>query len=171
MAALTLMSLLIAGLAVAAPGPSGLPLPRFASTRSAPVNVRVGPGVRYDIAWVYVKPAVPVEIIEEFDVWRKIRDADGAVGWVHESLLTGKREGLVTPWSDSGRIALRMRADDEAGVRAYLTPKFPVDIKSCDGTWCEITATDHSVPNHPTSYSGYMRQADLWGVYQNEKID
>jgi SH3-like domain-containing protein len=56
-------------------------------------------------------------------------------------------------------------------VKAYLTPKFPVDIKSCDGTWCEITAIDHSVPGHPANYSGFMRQADLWGVYKDEKID
>ena len=32
--------------------PSGLPLPRFVSIRNAPVNVRVGPGTRYEIAWV-----------------------------------------------------------------------------------------------------------------------
>ena len=52
-------------------GPSGLPLPRFVSTRSAPINVRVGPGTRYDIAWVFKQPGLPVEITQEYDTWRK----------------------------------------------------------------------------------------------------
>ena len=54
----------------AADTPSGLPLPRFATIRSTPVNVRVGPGTRYDITWVYVKSGQPVEIVQEFDTWR-----------------------------------------------------------------------------------------------------
>src|SRR5262245_57879987 len=58
-------------------GPSGLPLPRFVTTGADRINVRVGPGERYNIAWVYVKKGIPVEIVQEFDTWRKIRDADG----------------------------------------------------------------------------------------------
>src|SRR5690606_31823758 len=46
--------------AAAAEGPSGLPLPRFATTRSTPINVRIGPGTRYGVAWVYVKAGTPV---------------------------------------------------------------------------------------------------------------
>ena len=69
---LTLWSLIMAGAAHAqADNPSGLPLPRFASTRSDPINVRVGPGTKYEIAWTYLKPGVPVEIVQEFDTWRK----------------------------------------------------------------------------------------------------
>lgn len=157
--------------AIAADNPSGLPLPRFAATRSAPVNVRVGPGVRYDVAWVYVKPGVPVEIVQEFDVWRKIRDVDGSEGWVHQNLLTGKRAGFVAPWRAGEKIPLLARADEAAAVRAFLTAKFPVEIKDCDGTWCEVTATDHANPSHPATYSGFLRQSDLWGVYKDEKFD
>src|SRR5690606_20036163 len=83
--------------------PSGLPLPRFATTRSTPINVRVGPGTRYAVAWVDVKAGTPVEIIQEFDTWRKIRDVDGAEGWVHQNLLSGKRAGIAAPWRDEGR--------------------------------------------------------------------
>lgn len=169
--ALVALSALSAPTLAAEDNPSGLALPRFASTKSAPVNVRVGPGFKYDIAWVYVKPAVPVEIIQEFDVWRKIRDVDGSEGWVHQSLLSGRREGLIAPWRTGEKIGLLGRADDEAAVRAYLTAKFPVAIDHCDGTWCQVTATDHSNPGRPTTYSGYVRETDLWGVYKGEKVD
>ena len=67
-----------------ADNPSGLPLPRFATTRSDPINVRVGPGTKYEVAWTYLKSGIPVEIVQEFDTWRKIRDVDGTEGWVVE---------------------------------------------------------------------------------------
>jgi SH3-like domain-containing protein len=160
------------GLANAADGTSGLPLPRFVTTRSNPINVRVGPGTKYDVAWVYVKADLPVEIIQEFDTWRKIRDLDGSEGWVHQNLLVGNRTGYVAPWLKGQQLPLRVREDDEAGVRAYLTPGYKVDISKCDGTWCEVSAVDHaSGGGRAATYSGYLPQSELWGVYQGEKFD
>ena len=80
-------------------GKSGLPIPRFVSLKAGRVNVRVGPGEDYKVSWVFTKPALPVEVIQEFDTWRRIRDSDGAVGWVFHSLLSGKRTAVVTPWA------------------------------------------------------------------------
>src|SRR5262247_958941 len=74
---------------------SGLPIPRFASLRSDEVNVRTGPGTRYPIDWVFKRKSMPVEIVAEYENWRKIRDWQGAGGWVHQSLLTGKRAVTV----------------------------------------------------------------------------
>lgn len=155
---------------VAAEGPSGLPLPRFVTTRSNPINVRVGPGTKYDVAWVYVKAGTPVEIIQEFDTWRKIRDADGSEGWLHQNLLQGKRAGLVAP-AATDLVALRRDPNDEAGVRAWLTPSFRVDIKECDGKWCKVVATTHPVNGGPQTFDGYLHQTDLWGVYKDEAFD
>lgn len=150
--------------------PSGLPLPRFVTTRSTPINVRVGPGTRYEVAWVYVKAGTPVEIVQEFDTWRKIRDFDGSEGWVHQNLLSGKRAGLVRP-DGSEQVALLAGPSADSGVRAYLSPGFHVDISECDGAWCEVSATDHPENGRPAVYSGYLPQADLWGVYENEQFD
>lgn len=150
--------------------PSGLPLPRFATTRSTPINVRVGPGTRYDIAWVYVKSGTPVEIIQEFDTWRKIRDVDGAEGWIHQNLLSGKRAGLAAPWQSEGQIPLLSRKGETEGVRAWLGPGYRVDIDRCDGTWCEVKATAE-LANGKATYSGYLSQTDLWGVYKGEEFN
>src|SRR5262245_34959241 len=77
--------------AVTARKGSGLPVPRFASLRSDEVNVRTGPGTRYPVDWVFKRKFMPVEVVAEFENWRKIRDWQGASGWVHQSLLTGRR--------------------------------------------------------------------------------
>jgi SH3-like domain-containing protein len=159
--------------AFAAPdNPSGLPLPRFVTTRSTPINVRVGPGTKYGVAWVYVKAGTPVEIIQEFDTWRKIRDVDGSEGWLHQNLLQGNRAGLVAPWKPEGeQIPLLRGKNAESGVRAWLTPKFRVDIKGCDGTWCQVVATSSPAGGNAQSFSGYLQQSELWGVYKDEKFD
>ena len=71
--------------------PNALPLPRYVSLRSNSVNLHVGPGKNYPVEWRYVLQNLPVEIIAEFDTWRQIRDWQGTQGWVHKSLLSGRR--------------------------------------------------------------------------------
>jgi len=147
---------------------SGLKLPRFVSTRSNPINVRVGPGTKYDVAWNYTVSGVPVEIIQEFDTWRKIRDMDGTEGWVHQSLLVGNRAGYATPLAANGEVTMYADRSDEAGVRARLAAGVRVNISECDGAWCSVSAGQ---PGERANYSGFVRQEELWGVYPDEVFD
>ena len=41
---------------------SGLPVPRFVSLKSDKVNVRAGPTKDHDVAWVYNRAALPLEV-------------------------------------------------------------------------------------------------------------
>jgi SH3-like domain-containing protein len=170
--ALALLSLLLVPTfaQAAATNPSGLPLPRFVTVKSKDANVRVGPGYQYDVAWTYQVPGVPVEIIQEFDVWRKIRDQDGSTGWVHQNMLTGTRAGYVA--QDAGaKVALKSGAGDGTGVVAWVGPGFPVKISSCENGWCAVVATDHPADGKPSNYNGYLPETDLWGVYKGESFD
>src|SRR5262252_6644676 len=81
-----------------APGSaSGLPIPRFVSLKADRVNVRAGPTKDHDVAWVYTRSGLPVEVTAEFENWRRIRDWEGAEGWVYHSLLSGRRTATVAP--------------------------------------------------------------------------
>ncbi|MEH6546060.1 MAG: SH3 domain-containing protein, partial [Sneathiella sp.] len=73
-----------------------MPLPRFVSLSSNKVNVRTGPGTRYPITWVFVRRGWPVEVIAEYELWRRIRDVDGSTGWVHKGLLSSRRTLIIT---------------------------------------------------------------------------
>lgn len=147
-------------------GASGLPLPRYVSLKSDRVNLRQGPGTDYPTAWVYRRAGLPIEVIEEFETWRKVRDSEGTVGWILQSLLSGRRTALVLPWEvKEGKPALQvpLRASDsersppvaivEAGVIA--------DVQGCDGLWCKVTVG---------SYRGYVEQKKLWGIYEREIV-
>ncbi len=83
--------------AIATGSVSGLPVPRFVSLKSDRVNVRSGPNKDQDVRWVYTRAGMPVEITAEFENWRRIRDWEGAEGWVYHSLLSGRRSAVVVP--------------------------------------------------------------------------
>jgi SH3-like domain-containing protein len=144
-------------------GPSGLPLPRFVSLKSGRVNSRIGPGVNYSVNWMYMKAGLPMEIVQEYDTWRKVRDADGAEGWVNQSLLSGKRNAMVAPWQrDKGSpIKLFDDPDTNSSVVALVEPGVMGTIKSCDGQWCEMTLGGHT---------GWLDQSLVWGAYPGEKV-
>src|SRR5215470_13064884 len=116
---------------------SGLPIPRFASLRSDEVNVRTGPGTRYPVDWVFKRKLMPVEIVAEYENWRKIRDWQGASGWVHQSLLTGKRSFIIPAHAAS----LHKTPANSAEVVAKLEPEVMGEIRSCSGDWCRVRVT------------------------------
>lgn len=142
-------------------GPSGLPLPRFVSLKSSRVNVRRGPGQDYDVAWVYVRAGMPVEIIQEFENWRRIRDWEGDEGWVFHSLLSGRRTVMVAPWERSSQASLRRAAGMDSNVVAYLEPGVVAEASQCNGAWCRIRGE---------GFDGWIEQDGLWGVYPGETM-
>jgi len=146
-------------------GKSGLPLPRFVSLKAGGrVNIRVGPGEGYDVAWIFVRPSLPVEVIQEYDSWRRIRDSSGATGWVFHTLLTPKRTAVVAPWSgeSSAALPIRANADQAASVTAYLQPGVQASVDTCRGGWCDLSGK---------GFAGWIEQSQLWGVYANEAVD
>src|SRR5690606_41387164 len=101
----------------------GLPIPRFVSLRANEVNLRAGPGMQYPIEWVYRRPDLPVEVIDEFDNWRKLRDWEGTEGWVHSSMIQAKRTAQVLAMPDGRPRTLRRAPAAEAPAVATLQPE------------------------------------------------
>jgi SH3-like domain-containing protein len=145
-----------------------LPIPRFVSLKSDRVNVRSGPTKDHQVTWVYTRTGLPVEITAEYENWRRIRDWEGAEGWVYHSLLSGRRTGLVSPSVKSPEknadeaIPIHASADAASEVVARLQPGVLGSVKRCNGAWCRVIGT---------GYDGWVAQNRLWGVYPNEKVE
>lgn len=146
---------------------SNLPLPRFASLKSDRVNLREGPSKEHRTKWIYEKAGLPVEIIAEFETWRRIRDSEGAEGWVLHSLLSGRRTALVAPWGKDKPVALRLKPDDAAPMIAALMPNVLGVVRTCDLKWCRIVGEGAE----GQKFDGYVPQSQLWGVYPDDKFD
>ncbi len=144
-------------------GSTGLPLPRFVTLKADKVNVRRGPSSDHPVAFMFQRKGMPVEITAEFENWRKIRDSDGAEGWILQSMLSGRRNAYVAAWSGNGQpLDLHDTPAGQSGVSARLAPGVLASIDTCDGRWCEISTGD---------YDGYVQQDRLWGVYPGEIVD
>ncbi|WP_082012267.1 SH3 domain-containing protein [Belnapia sp. F-4-1] len=138
---------------------TGRPLPRFAALGSNQVNLRIGPDLRFRIDWTYQRKDLPVQIIEEHQVWRRIRDPEGTEGWVQRPLLTSRRTFIV----QGEERTLRRRPDEQAEAVAHLRPGVIGSLRRCEAgsAWCEARIGD---------YSGWIRRRDIWGVMPDEVI-
>ncbi len=163
-----------AAAAVAAPAPAeppapvidptkgsvtGLAIPRFMSLRFDDVNLRVGPGTRYPIDWVYHRRDLPVEILRELEDWRLVQDQDNIRGWVRAPTLSPRRAFSVR---ESDHV-LRASAADDAAAVARLKPGVVGRVRLCAAAslWCEVEVA---------TYRGWLKRQDIFGVYPGEQI-
>ena len=141
-------------------GESGLGLPRFASLRSDHINGRSGPDTKYPIEWVYRQKGAPVEIVNEFELWRKIKDWDGSESWVHKSMLSGKRTVRVMI---PGENNIYNDDDYQSRVIAKVEDGTFGNVKKCkkNSAFCLVQFD---------TIEGYMPRKALFGVYEDEVV-
>lgn len=129
--------------------------PRFVSLRADEVNLRTGPGVRYPVDWVYRRRHLPVEVVAQFENWRKIRDWQGTEGWVHQSMLTTARNVLVT-----GEVrALYRKPAEDSVILARIEPGVIGTMRKCEVQWCRIEIA---------GLAGWLKRTDFWGPSSDE---
>lgn len=137
---------------------SGLPLPRYASLKSDSINMRTGPGVRYPIRWVYKRKGLPMEIIDEFEHWRKVRDHTGETGWVFKSMLSGRRTAIFIP--HIGQLHQSPQSDSPVMLR--VESGVVADLITCQAQWCKLQVEN---------VKGWTPKSQLWGVYTDESLE
>ncbi len=129
-----------------------LPLPRFVSLRHDTTNVRRGPDESFRIDWVYRRAGLPLLVVDETQLWRRVRDHEGAGGWVHRVLLTGRRTLLVT----DPVVELRLRPRPDAPVVARLERHVVGRLLTeQDDGWLRLSVD---------GYRGWARAGAFWGA-------
>lgn len=135
-----------------------LPLPRFVAMKSNEANVRSGPGLNYPIDWVMKRRSMPVEIIAEYEQWRRIRDIQGDEGWVHVSMLSGTRTVLL-----QGRDQLLRTAKDQSSKPLARVEVGAIgELLECSSTWCRVEFAE---------FRGWLNREQLWGLYPDERFE
>jgi SH3-like domain-containing protein len=149
-----------AGAEAARRGPvTGLPLPRFVSLNAAEANIRRGPGLTHRIDWVFMRRGAPLQVTAEFGAWRKVRDHEGAEGWAHHALLSGRRTAVVAAAPEA---LLRADPGDAAALAARAEAGAVAELEACRPDWCRLDFGEAE---------GWARKADLWGVGPDEVFD
>jgi SH3-like domain-containing protein len=135
---------------------TGLEIPRFVSLKSNDVNLRVGPSTNYPIQLKYISQNLPVEIIDEFDVWRKARDHNGMIGWLHKSLIKGERF-ILTGYKNEKEINLYNRPNGK--IIGIIKKNNILDLEICLINWCKVSQN---------KIKGWLLKKNVWGVYDFE---
>lgn len=132
------------------------PVPRFVSIKFDEVNVRTGPAKDCPIEWVFIKKGEPVEIVAEYEDWRKIRDINGEGGWAHSSVLSGHRFVVI---SAKNTLPLLASIANYESIVAKVSPGLRCALKKCKKDWCQIECK---------SYRGWLPKRHLWGIYPED---
>lgn len=126
--------------------------PYWASLRADEVNMRVGPGEDYRIAWVYKRKQLPFKVLRLKEGWRLVQDPDGARGWILARFLTRERGAIV---KGEGLAEIREAPGPTARLRWRVEPGVTGLLGECAGGWCEFDAGGHK---------GWVEQGRLWGA-------
>ena len=138
---------------------TGLKIPRFVSLKSNDSNARIGPSTDYPIKLNYIIANTPIEIIDEYNNWRKINDFDGNQGWMHKSLLSGKRYAIVIPpYNERVQVYNKPRGK----VIGKIGKNNIVKINICLKDWCKINFNNNS---------GWINKINIWGSYPEEEYN
>ena len=136
---------------------SGLPVPRFASLRARRAYMRAGPGKEYPVIWVFIRPGTPLEVTAEWNVWRRVRDADGTEGWMDRAMLSTDRTVQITRQARE----LRARPDVSSPIVLRAEPGVVMRVTMCADRWCRVEGEGRS---------GYLLREHGFGTYPTESI-
>ena len=131
---------------------SGLKVPRMASLKKSLTYVRTGPGKEFPIKSEINQKGHPVEIIAEFNNWRKIKTRSNLSGWIHTQLLSSFKTGLIV-----SNTLLKKRPLDSSKDLAKLLPDLLINIKKCKEEWCYIEVIKNK------SFFGWVKIKNIWG--------
>jgi SH3-like domain-containing protein len=113
-------------------------------------NVRSGPGTNHEIMWSAGK-YYPVDIIKKSGSWYQIRDFEGDIGWIYQSLLKKIPAVIV-----KGTI-VNIRKGPGTGFAVLFQAEKGVSFKLLDRkeNWLKVEHADGEV--------GWIHVSLVWG--------
>jgi SH3-like domain-containing protein len=120
--------------------------------------MREGPSPQHKVKWVYHRRGLPVEVLQSYDVWRRVRDHDGETGWMHVAVLSGDRTAMI---QGAGMAMVRRGGTDAAPVVGQAQPGAIGSLRGCAPLACELDFGE---------VTGWVEKSRLWGIYGNERF-
>ena len=138
---------------------TGLEIPRYVSLKSDDANIRVGPSKNYPIEIKYIKKNYPLKVLDEYEEWRKVEDFNRNIGWIHKSLISGIRTGIVLS-NDNKNISILNTLD--GNVIGEIGNGNIVFLEKCKIDWCLVSSGN---------YKGWIDKKYIWGIKEKELIN
>jgi len=132
--------------------PSGFPVPRYVSLKFNKVNGRTGPSLEHPIAWQYQKRGMPMIIVAETEMWRKVRDINGDESWMRKPALSGDRTVVVLE-----NVDMHTKPRETSRVTAIAERNALLYLEHCaESGYCKVRSK--------TGFKGWVPRYKLWGA-------
>ena len=130
--------------------------PYYVSLDRDKVFLREGPTYQHRVLWTYQRKGLPLRVIAQYDVWRRVKDKDGTVGWILDSMLSRGRMAVV-----AGRVEapVHSSADPSSDVIALAQPGVMAKLKTCQPAACKVNIG---------RVTGWLEKKNIWGVDEGE---
>jgi SH3-like domain-containing protein len=102
-----------------------------------------------------------MEIIAEFEEWRKVRDKSGDSGWIHKSMLSQKRYVIIL----EDNLLLHKDENPESPTVARFQKNAMAQIIKCNALNCQLL-----VRTPASTIKGWAPRRHLWGLYSHETL-
>jgi SH3-like domain-containing protein len=119
------------------------------------VNLRSGPGTKYQVKWEYGK-GFPLKVISKKGDWVKVTDFENDSGWIYKPLLSKKGHMIVKAFKDKNkRVNIRSGPGTHYKVvgKAYYGVVFET-LEQQNG-WAKV--------RHESGLVGWIKRTLVWG--------
>jgi SH3-like domain-containing protein len=95
----------------------------------------------------------PVEVIVAVEGFVKVREPEGAIGWIEKKALTDKRQVLVT----APKAQVRVDANSDAALVFEAEKGVALElVEPAKDGWAKV--------RHPSGPAGMVRVTQVWGL-------
>jgi len=122
---------------------------KFLSLKKNEVNVRYGPGLDYEVKYIYRKINLPVKLIDKKENFRKIIDLKKNSGWIHWMLLKPSNSIIIL----EDKILFKKPSNFSKPIARLEKGRLLV-VKKCKKIWCKVKTAD---------YTGWLETNNIWG--------
>jgi SH3-like domain-containing protein len=134
-------------------------VPYWASIATGDAMMRTGPERTYPATWRYRRRDLPVQVLQVYGNWRRIREQDGTEGWMLATLLSAQRTAVVT---GDGPAPMYADPSRSAGLNWRAEPGVVGRIRKCADRFCLFDVGGKK---------GYIEIARIWGVDVGEVVE
>ena len=124
--------------------------PRFVSLRADKVNMRTGPSTKNPLKFTYYLKGMPMEVLDEYQGWYKVRDFEGDQGWINKNLMSKRQTAIIT----AEDIMFKKRETTSKPI-LRIEERVIAKVKKCVENWCKLSIQD---------YNGWVEKDNLWGA-------
>lgn len=114
-------------------------------------NIKYGPGKKYEILWSAVK-YTPFEVLCKYKKWYVIRDFEGDIGWIYETLARKEKAVIIK----KKKAEIESKPGKSFDILWKVEKGYPFKVIEQKDKWLKVVDSEGD--------SGWVYKDSVWGL-------